>query len=72
MHIIMPSFGGRALFNSKCHTQCSSVPRTIRAVLLLRNVSFRTFVCFRRTVLFFGMIISVVGCGQSSCSYNVE
>jgi hypothetical protein len=73
MHI-MPSFGGRALFNSKCHTQCSCFfPRTIRAVLLLRNALFRTFVCFRRTVLiFFGMIISAVGCRQSSCSYSVE
>jgi len=50
MHIIMPSLGdlGGSLFYSVT-TQCScSIPRTIRAVLLLRNASFRTFVCFRR------------------------
>ena len=53
MHVIMPSFGGRPLFYIKCHAQYScSIPRTIRAVLLLRNASFRTCVCFRRTMLF--------------------
>ena len=46
---------------------------SIGAVLLLRNASFRTFVCFRRnSVLFCGLIISDVDCRQSGCSYNVE
>jgi hypothetical protein len=76
MHIIMPFFGGTGggLFKeSVTHGIIVLFSVCIGAVLLLRNALFRMFVCFHRTLwCFFGIIISVVDCRHSSCSYNVE
>jgi len=58
----MPSFGGRGLFCSV--SRCIVVLFYVRISidLLLRNASFRTFTCFRQTLLLFGImcLLSVV------------
>jgi len=52
MHIVMPSFEGGGAYFIVSVTHIVDVPFRvgIRAVLLLRNLSFRTFLCFRRTL----------------------
>jgi hypothetical protein len=78
MYIIMSSFGGMGgLYFIISFTSNIVVLFLVRigAVLLLRKhfVSHACTLCFRRTLYcFYGMIISVVGCRQSSCSYNVD
>jgi hypothetical protein len=76
MHIIMPSFGGMGvgLIYSKCHTRYSrSILSTYWSCVIIAK-RFASYVCMfsSNTVMFFGMIISVVDFRQSGCSYDVE
>ena len=75
----MPSFGsmGGGLYFIISVTSSIVVLFLVRigAVLLLRKhfVLYASILCFLRTLCcFYGMIISVVGCRQSSCSYNMD
>ena len=77
MHIIMPSlgvWGGGSLIYSKCHMQYScSILHTYWNCFIIAKC-FISYDCTftSNSVLFFGLIISVVNCRQSGCSYNVE
>ena len=50
MHIFMPSFGGRGLFCGVTRCIVGLFHVRIGVDLLLQNASFRTFMCFRRTL----------------------
>ena len=79
MHIIMPSFGGKGGFLFKVSATRGIVVPILRTywscfIIMKRFVSYvcmcsSNSVCF---FFFFGMIIYVVDCRQSICSYNVE
>jgi len=73
----MLSFGGMGaggLIYSKCHTRYSgSILRMYWSCFIIAKLFVLYVSMFSsNSLMFFGLIISVVDCRQSGCSYNVE